>query len=137
MILWVCTWYTTKTLFTNLFSLIGYIAEDEKDAENDKDKEPEKKDKRGSPSLRALSKGSKRSAASPLLASNVQVKAYKKILIQLKGKNRIHVRQVELSSKSLNKSDVFILDAGDKIYDWNGAQADRKKREKGVDIANR
>lgn len=64
-------------------------------------------------------------------------KPQKKVLIQLKGKNRIHVRQVELSSKTLNKADVFILDLGDRIYDWNGAAADRKKREKGVEVANR
>lgn len=42
-------------------------------------------------------------------------KPVKKVLIQLKGKNRIHVRQVELSSKSLNKADVFILDLGDRV----------------------
>lgn len=42
-------------------------------------------------------------------------KPQKKVLIQLKGKNRIHVRQVELSSKTLNKADVFILDLGDRV----------------------
>jgi len=43
-------------------------------------------------------------------------KPQKKVLIQLKGKNRIHVRQVELCAKSLNKADVYILDMGDKVY---------------------
>jgi hypothetical protein len=64
-------------------------------------------------------------------------KQVKKVMILVKGKNRIHCRQVDVSPSVLNKSDVFILDAGDKIYDWNGVHSSRKKRAKGLDVANR
>jgi hypothetical protein len=50
-------------------------------------------------------------------AAKAPEKPQKKVLIQLKGKNRIHVRQVELTSKALNKADVFILDLGDRVMD--------------------
>ena len=61
----------------------------------------------------------------------------KKSLILVKGKDRIHVRAVALTAESLNKSDVFVLDLGDKIYQWNGVHAHRNKRTKGVEVANR
>eukprot|EP01088_Endostelium_zonatum_P003173 TRINITY_DN14381_c0_g1_i3.p1 TRINITY_DN14381_c0_g1~~TRINITY_DN14381_c0_g1_i3.p1 ORF type:complete len:355 (+),score=111.64 TRINITY_DN14381_c0_g1_i3:156-1220(+) len=57
-------------------------------------------------------------------------------LILIKGRDRIHARMVECNVKSLNHSDVFILDTGPKIYVWTGVQADRKKREKGVNVAH-
>jgi hypothetical protein len=45
--------------------------------------------------------------------------------------------QVELSYKSLNKGDVFILDAYNKLYVWTGSKANRMEVAKGVDVANR
>jgi len=110
--------------------------------EKDEDANKEKTDQSESDRDLAASKSSPLLQSQPgnlKLKENAKAseKAYKKVLIQLKGRNRIHVRQVELSSRSLNKADVYILDLGDKIYDWNGAAADRKKREKGVEVANR
>jgi len=44
---------------------------------------------------------------------------------------------VELSWKSLNKGDVFLLDTAKKgvIYQWNGADANRIVKGKGMDVA--
>lgn len=53
------------------------------------------------------------------------------MLIQVKGEKRVHVRRCETTAASLNYSDVFILDAGDKIYQWNGPHSHRNKRTKG------
>jgi len=44
---------------------------------------------------------------------------------------------VALTVDSLNKSDVFVLDVGDRIYQWNGVHAHRNKRIKGLEVANR
>lgn len=60
-----------------------------------------------------------------------------KKLYQLKGRRRVRSFQVELSGKSLNKGDVFILDTGDKIFQWNGSECNRMERTKGKDITTR
>eukprot|EP01114_Cavostelium_apophysatum_P013389 TRINITY_DN3235_c0_g1_i2.p1 TRINITY_DN3235_c0_g1~~TRINITY_DN3235_c0_g1_i2.p1 ORF type:complete len:1475 (-),score=468.43 TRINITY_DN3235_c0_g1_i2:24-4448(-) len=56
-------------------------------------------------------------------------------LIHCKGKNRVQVRQVEVSLKSLNKGDSFVLDKGDIIYMWNGPQSNFKEKHKAAAIA--
>lgn len=60
--------------------------------------------------------------------------SYEKRLLHVKGKRNVRVSQVELSHKSLNKGDVFILDAGLKIYQWNGEQSSRAERAKGLEV---
>jgi hypothetical protein len=40
-----------------------------------------------------------------------------------------------MNCRSLNKGDVFLLDAIDKIYQWNGSEANRMERTKAKDIA--
>jgi len=44
-------------------------------------------------------------------------------LLHLKGRKNIRVTQVKMERDSLNSEDVFILDAGLKIYQFNGAKA--------------
>lgn len=59
-------------------------------------------------------------------------------LFQIKGRRNIFVRQVEVSYTSLNKGDVFLLDAGKTkatIYQWNGSEANRIEKGKGMDVA--
>jgi gelsolin len=45
------------------------------------------------------------------------------------------VTQVELSYKSLNSGDVFILDAGMDIFQWNGSKAGIHEKSKGAQVA--
>eukprot|EP01080_Neovahlkampfia_damariscottae_P006648 gene6648-10813_t len=56
------------------------------------------------------------------------------MLIQVKGKKRIRSRVVLFSIESLNSSDVFVLDAGMKIYQWNGKKSSKFKRARGLDV---
>jgi hypothetical protein len=60
--------------------------------------------------------------------------AFEKRLLQIKGKRNVRVNQVELSHKSLNRGDVFILDIGMKLYQWNGEKSSRAERAKGLEV---
>ncbi|KAM7359960.1 gelsolin isoform 2-T3 [Cochliomyia hominivorax] len=59
-----------------------------------------------------------------------------KRLFQVKGKRNVRVRQVNLSVSSMNKGDCFILDAGNEIYVYVGAQAKRVEKLKAISAAN-
>eukprot|EP01113_Clastostelium_recurvatum_P051185 TRINITY_DN9885_c0_g1_i1.p1 TRINITY_DN9885_c0_g1~~TRINITY_DN9885_c0_g1_i1.p1 ORF type:complete len:139 (-),score=39.88 TRINITY_DN9885_c0_g1_i1:619-1035(-) len=56
-------------------------------------------------------------------------------LLQLKGRRHIRVTEVPLSFKSLNSGDVFILDAGVKIYQWNGSASSGMERSKAAQLS--
>ena len=45
--------------------------------------------------------------------------------------------ETRLAWSSMNSGDVFLLDMGLTIYVWNGSQAGRLERVKGMDIARR
>lgn len=60
--------------------------------------------------------------------------AYEKRLLHIKGKRNVRVAQVEVSHKSLNRGDVFILDIGLTLYQWNGQKASKAERAKGLDV---
>ncbi|EAL69180.1 hypothetical protein DDB_G0276453 [Dictyostelium discoideum AX4] len=62
-------------------------------------------------------------------------KQYK--LFHLKGRRNIRVKQVDISSKSLNSGDVFVLDCEDFIYQWNGSESSRLEKGKGLDLTIR
>eukprot|EP01136_Pigoraptor_vietnamica_P025376 Opistho-1_new@79346 len=64
----------------------------------------------------------------------VKPEEYRPRLLQLKGKKTILVREVALERASLNSGDVFILDAGMKIYQWNGGKSSGKERQKGAEL---
>ena len=55
----------------------------------------------------------------------------------MKGKRVVRVREVPLNNRSLNTGDVFILDAGLKIYIYNGHDANRAEKSKGIDVATK
>lgn len=54
-------------------------------------------------------------------------------LLHVKGRRNISVTQVEFNPKSLNEGDCFILDMGDKIYQWNGKGASKLEKMKAMD----
>jgi hypothetical protein len=60
---------------------------------------------------------------------------YETRLLHLKGRRTVRVSQVPLALSSLNKGDVFILDAGLKIYLFNGPTSNNFERAKGVETA--
>lgn len=59
---------------------------------------------------------------------------YEKRLLHLKGKRTVRVNQVDCTYKSLNEGDVFVLDNGMKIYQWNGKDSSRSERAKGLEV---
>jgi len=65
----------------------------------------------------------------------VEPTKYQPRLLHLKGKKKVRVTQVEMSSKSLNSGDVFILDAGLDIYQWNGRKAGPQEKAKGAQMS--
>lgn len=58
-------------------------------------------------------------------------------LLHCKGARHVRVHQVPLSADSLNDGDVFILDLGRKIIQWNGAEASRKEKMRGMDVSRK
>jgi len=63
--------------------------------------------------------------------------AFEERLLHIKGSRNVRVNQVPMSVSSLNEGDVFILDLGRKIYQWNGKFASRREKLKGMEIARR
>jgi gelsolin len=69
--------------------------------------------------------------------NKVGPKEYKPRLFHVsgnKGKSLV-LRQVGLSSKSLNEGDVFILDNGLAIYQWSGSKSTGQERHKAMEFA--
>jgi gelsolin len=66
--------------------------------------------------------------------NNVKPKDYKPRLLQMKGKKLVHVSEVPLAHTSLNNGDVFLLDNGLTLYQWNGVQSGMFERRKAVEI---
>jgi len=65
---------------------------------------------------------------------HVEPEKYQSRLLQLKGKKKVRVTQVESSHNSLNAGDVFLLDAGLAIYQWNGSKAGPQEKMKGAQL---
>lgn len=64
---------------------------------------------------------------------HVDVDAFTTRLLQIKGRRNIRVSQVKLSPDSMNSGDVFLLDAGRKIYQWNGKGASNVEKTKALE----
>jgi len=58
----------------------------------------------------------------------VPKKKHKIRLYRFKGKKNVRVNLVELSVKSLNSGDAFLLDAGEQLYVWFGKHSNWKER---------
>ncbi|XP_030632518.1 advillin [Chanos chanos] len=56
-------------------------------------------------------------------------------LLHVKGSRRVTAKEVEMSWKSFNTGDVFLLDIGKTIIQWNGPESNRKERMKGMLLA--
>jgi len=68
--------------------------------------------------------------------NHVDPDKYEPRLLHLKGKRNVRVAQVKLSFKSMNQGDVFILDAGLTLYQWNGPKANKYEKFKGIEMLN-
>jgi len=66
---------------------------------------------------------------------HVEAAHYRTRLLQIKGKKHIRVQEVPLSHSSLNSGDVFIVDAGKEIIQWNGSKAGILEKAKGAEIS--
>lgn len=60
--------------------------------------------------------------------------AFAKRLLHIKGRRNIRVNTVEISPKSMNAGDVFILDNGRELFLWNGSEASNVEKQKGLEI---
>lgn len=67
--------------------------------------------------------------------NHVKPTEYEPRLLQLKGKKYVRVTQVSLSSDSLNSGDVFVLDGGLEIFQWNGSKSSVQERNKGGEVS--
>lgn len=55
-------------------------------------------------------------------------------LLHVKGLKDARIEQVKCSSSKLNSGDVFILDVGKTVYQWNGKESSHKERGKGMEV---
>lgn len=60
--------------------------------------------------------------------NKVKPEEYKPRLLHIKGRKNVRISQVPIEHKSLNEGDVFILDAGLNIYQWQGAKAGKAEK---------
>ncbi|KAK2886524.1 villin-1 isoform X1 [Channa argus] len=56
-------------------------------------------------------------------------------LLHVKGKKHVTATEVEVSWNSFNKGDIFLLDMGKAIVQWNGPQSNRGEKLKAVLLA--
>jgi len=67
---------------------------------------------------------------------HVEPEKYRPRLLQLKGKKNIRVHEVPLTCKSLNSGDVFVLDGGKIVIQWNGSKAGILEKAKAAELCN-
>jgi len=60
--------------------------------------------------------------------NHVEPESYKSRLLWMKGKKKIRVTEVPISVKSLNSGDVFILDCGLNLYQYQGKAAGKNEK---------
>ena len=68
---------------------------------------------------------------------HVEEKTYRTKLLHLKGKRTVRVQEVPVAYSSMNQGDVFILDAGLKIYIFFGPSANMHEKAKAIDVATK
>ena len=61
---------------------------------------------------------------------HVERGVYEKRLLHLKGARMVRVNVVPMAASSLNSGDVFILDLGLHLIQWNGSEANKKEKAK-------
>lgn len=66
----------------------------------------------------------------------VETNAYNiRRLLHVKGKKQVAAGEVDMSWSSFNKGDVFLLDLGSLIIQWNGPKSNRMERLRGMTLA--
>eukprot|EP00041_Stephanoeca_diplocostata_P024948 m.642436 g.642436 ORF g.642436 m.642436 type:complete len:265 (-) comp22639_c0_seq17:2305-3099(-) len=68
---------------------------------------------------------------------HVDREAFETRLLHVKGRRNIVVNRVDLDPKSMNNGDVFILDCGRDIFQWNGPEASRLEKQKAMETTRR
>ncbi|XP_019363628.1 PREDICTED: villin-like protein [Gavialis gangeticus] len=58
-----------------------------------------------------------------------------KRLLQVKGKKHVSATEVDLSWDSFNKGDVFLLDLGKVLIQWNGPECNNAEKSRGMALA--
>jgi len=66
--------------------------------------------------------------------NHVKPEEYKPRLLHMKGNKQVRVTEVPLTWKSLNDGDVFLLDSGLKIFQWNSKGAGIHEKRKAAEI---
>ncbi|NXG43744.1 VILI protein, partial [Psilopogon haemacephalus] len=68
--------------------------------------------------------------------NHVETNTYKvQRLLHVKGKKNVIAVEVEVSWNSFNRGDVFLLDLGQLIVQWNGPESNRNERLKAMTLA--
>ncbi|NXX48497.1 VILI protein, partial [Tricholaema leucomelas] len=68
--------------------------------------------------------------------NHVETNTYKvQRLLHVKGKKNVIAAEVEMSWNSFNKGDVFLLDLGQLIVQWNGPESNRNERLRAMTLA--
>jgi hypothetical protein len=70
----------------------------------------------------------------PSAFKNVKPKDYKPRLMHFKGQKKIRCTQVDCKLSSLNKGDVFLLDLGLTLIQWNGHSSSPKERRGAMEM---
>jgi len=65
---------------------------------------------------------------------HVDAASYRPRLLHLKGKKQVRVIEVPLNHHSLNSGDVFIVDNGAELIQWNGKQAGIMEKAKAAEL---
>lgn len=66
--------------------------------------------------------------------NHVKPKEYRPRLLQMKGRKTVHVSEVATAVGSLNNGDVFLLDLGAEVIQWNGVKSGMFEKRKAVEI---
>jgi len=69
--------------------------------------------------------------------NHVEPDKYEPRLLHLKGKRDVRCMQVEMKASNMNEGDVFILDNGLKLYQWNGKNANKYEKFKALEVINK
>jgi len=70
--------------------------------------------------------------------NHVEPESYQPRLLHCKGKfKKIQVKQVPLDISSLNSGDVFVLDMGTSLYQFNGSTSGLFEKHKGGEVVSR
>jgi len=66
---------------------------------------------------------------------HVGAETYRKRLLWVKGRRNIRIIEVAMTYQSMNSGDVFILDGGLYIYQWNGSKSGMQEKNRGAQFS--